>query len=198
MESLRPVKQDNVSGVVNIHIKAFPDFFLTSLGSSFLKTYYSSVIKHSTGIGVCMTESNRVIGFAVGTSCSNGFHKRILLSNLLQFTYQLFRVFFLKPKSIIRLFSNLEKKTKIDIPPFSAELLSIGVDPSHKGQGVGKILLDAFEKEAREKLSKAVLLTTDYYNNHATIKFYEKCGYSVLCDFIAYPNRKMYKMIKHL
>jgi hypothetical protein len=41
-------------------------------------------------------------------------------------------------------------------------------------------------------------LTTDFYNNIKTIEFYKGLGYNIYYDFIAYPNRKMYRMIKDL
>ena len=43
-----------------------------------------------------------------------------------------------------------------------------------------------------------ISLTTDYYNNEKTIAFYKKMGYAVLYEFVTYPNRKMYRMIKNL
>jgi len=41
-------------------------------------------------------------------------------------------------------------------------------------------------------------LTTDYDNNEKAIQFYERLGYEIYYDFITYPNRKMYRMIKKL
>jgi len=45
---------------------------------------------------------------------------------------------------------------------------------------------------------KYISLTTDYHNNEKVVDFYLKSNYKVLNEFISYPNRKMYKMIKML
>ena len=45
----RPIIKSDIDTVVKIHIAAFPDFFLTQLGSAFLKFYYKSVLKHKLG-----------------------------------------------------------------------------------------------------------------------------------------------------
>ena len=42
---VRLLKQGDLSDIVSIHMHAFEGFFLTTLGNSFLKTYYKSVLK---------------------------------------------------------------------------------------------------------------------------------------------------------
>jgi len=77
-------------------------------------------------------------------------------------------------------------------------LLSIGVSVKKQGQGIGKKLLVQFENEMRAEGCSALSLTTDYNENEKAIHFYKGLGYTVYYDFIAYPNRKMYRMIKRL
>lgn len=77
-------------------------------------------------------------------------------------------------------------------------MLSIAILPDLKGSGYGKVLLDEFEKKAKFHQASKIALTTDYNNNDNVIKFYNKSGYEVYYDFIAYPNRHMYKLIKKL
>ena len=77
-------------------------------------------------------------------------------------------------------------------------IISIGVDPTAQCKGAGRLLLTALEKELRDQGLKELSLTTDYYNNEKTLKFYKSLNYEVLYDFIAYPNRRMYRLIKNL
>ncbi|MFK1738770.1 GNAT family N-acetyltransferase [Bacteroides fragilis] len=79
-----------------------------------------------------------------------------------------------------------------------AELLSIGVDSLNQGKGVGKVLLIKLENIIRSEGCSKLSLTTDFFENQKTIGFYESMGYTILYDFIAYPNRKMYRLIKTL
>ena len=52
----------------------------------------------------------------------------------------------------------------------------------------------------QEKLKKCSKqsITTDSYNNIKVIEFYIGLGYNIYYDFVAYRNRKMYRMIKDL
>jgi len=79
-----------------------------------------------------------------------------------------------------------------------AELLSIGVRKSAAGTGVGSALVKQFENELIKRKSSIVTLTTDFYNNEKVINFYRNIGFEIHGDFIAYPDRKMYKMIKYI
>lgn len=185
--------------VVNIHKEAFKGFFLTSLGDKFLKVYYNAVARNNKGILVCIKKDENIIGFAAGTMFSKKFHSQILKENILSFAWVLLKNPLLKPGSFIRLFKNMNKKTvKVNDDGNYAELLSIGVCPKEKGKGYGKILLEAFESELVRKKVKRTTLTTDYYNNEDVIAFYKKMGYVEFDSFIAYPDRKMYKLIKEL
>ena len=58
-------------------------------------------------------------------------------------------------------------------------------------------LLTATEHDVKEH-NDAISLTTDFYNNHNTIGFYHALGYQDLYEFVAYPDRKMWRMIKRL
>jgi len=180
-------------------LQAFPDFFLTSLGKCFLKTYYKSVTADPTGISLgIINDKNELIGFSVGTNISKGFHKRLFKKNILQFLVQGFIILFIKPKSILRLLKNFDKgDNKFDDGNY-AELLSIAVSPNAKGSGIGKKLIIQFEEEAKSRGCKRIALTTDYYDNDDVMAFYKRSGYEVFYEFTTYPNRRMYKMIKEL
>jgi ribosomal protein S18 acetylase RimI-like enzyme len=179
-------------------MKGFKFFFLTSLGASFLKAYYKACLQSDEAIAVCVTSGkDEIHGFAIGCSCSKGFHKRIVKQNLPSFLLQGLVLLLTKPRALIRLSSNLDKTTPND-DENSAELLSIVLAPEAKGKGAGKEMLRRFEEEAKRKSCQKVMLTTDYDGNDNVVNFYRKNGYSVLAEFTTYPNRKMYKMVKEL
>ena len=187
-------------GLVLIHNQAFHGFFLTSLGTKFLRLYYTTLIKSSKGLLVCLYDDyDDLVGFAAGTKMSKGFHKEILLRNIFSYFYVLLHLVISKPISIIRLFKNLNKKNNFKNDDGNyAELLSIAVPLDKKGKGYGRILLAEFERISKSFCIKKIALTTDFYNNEGVISFYKKSGYEVFYNFIAFPNRKMYKLIKKL
>jgi ribosomal protein S18 acetylase RimI-like enzyme len=193
---LKPT-EDYYDEIVNIHMKAFDGFFLTLLGKQFLKTYYKAVIAHPLGVVYCaVDEMNHLVGFGVGTKCSNGFHKKLLKCNFGAFMLQGVSILFKNPFSIFRLIKNMEKNMNHEDNGMYAELLSIGVLPSCAGEGIGKLLISAFEGEIRANGIERVSLTTDYYNNVSALEFYKKGGYEIFYDFHAYPQRRMYRLVK--
>lgn len=101
--------------------------------------------------------------------------------------------------SLVRLFKNFTK-TSPDVQDDGeyAELLSIGVSGNKQGQGIGRKLLIQLENEVKLKGCSYLSLTTDYNNNEKVIQFYKGLGYTLYYDFMTYPNRKMYRMIKKL
>ncbi len=191
---------DQSGQIAKIHLKSFPNFFLTTLGYSFLKTYYRSCAKSKEAISICAIDQDdkKLLGFAVGCFNSVGFNKSLIFSNLLEFTYQTVLLLLTKPIALIRLYKNLEKNKKKDDKGKYAELLSIGVLPDQNGLGIGQNLLAKFENQVMEKGVNTITLTTDADSNDSVLRFYKKSGYNVYYDFETFPNRKMFKLIKEL
>ncbi|MCZ4696339.1 GNAT family N-acetyltransferase [Ancylomarina euxinus] len=187
-------------GFIDVHNQAFCGFFLTSLGTKFLKLYYSSVLKSPKGLVLCLQDDiGTILGFAAGTTYSKGFLKNILFHNFFSYVWVLFTGCISRPKAIYRLLNNLKKggDKNVDFGDY-AELLSIAVPPQYKGLGYGKLLLQAFEIELLKLETRKSTLTTDYFDNEGVIAFYKNMGYEIFYDFISYPNRRMYKFIKNL
>jgi ribosomal protein S18 acetylase RimI-like enzyme len=196
---IRNISPNESSILADIHLIAFKDFFLTSLGRSFLQTYYKTCINEHSTIAICAVDQyNQIIGFATGTIESSGYHKKLLRNNFFQYFFSVGKMSLFNPRILIRLILNIEKKSSIIDKKNYAELLSIAVLPEFKGSGVGKLLLDSFENNIEKRGGKRIALTTDYDNNDPVIKFYKKCGYKIFYDFKTYPNRRMYKMIKNI
>lgn len=196
-------RKSNVSDssqIAKIHLKSFPNFFLTTLGYQFLKTYYRSCVKSNEAISICAInkDDNKLLGFAVGCLNSKGFYKRLILYNILNYSCLAILILFTKPIALIRLFKNLEKNNDNDDKGNYAELLSIGVVPDHNGLGIGQKLLVEFENQLKDKGIDTITLTTDADYNDSVLRFYNKSGYTVYYNFYTFPNRKMYKLIKDL
>lgn len=193
---IRKAKPSDVEKIVLIHKSAFKGFFLTSLGDRFLSVYYSCFIKSDASVILCAEEGGQLLGFSAATKESKGFNGRLIKANALKFIMVGVRLLFTNPPALVRLAKNLTKKSKeVEDNGNYGELYSIGVNVDAQGKSVGRSLLAETEKLIGVK---ELSLTTDYYNNEATIAFYKKCGYKVLYVFTAYPNRKMLRMIKEL
>jgi len=195
----RKVEKSEYAILAEIHMAAFKGFFLTSLGKSFMNAYYKATLQSNESIAVCaVDEKKNIVGFSFGSTHSKGFHKRILKQNPVLFLLQGIIILFTKPKALFRLANNLDKNANTADDGNYAELLSIAVTPEAKGTGIGKEIIKKFEEEAIHKGCRRIALTTDYYNNGDVVEFYRRTGYRVFYEFITYPDRKMYKLIKDL
>lgn len=197
--NIRKAAIEDLSAIVRIHISAFEDFFLTSLGSDFLKFYYSCFIQSRETVTMVAEEEGRICGFAAATKTCKGFNSRLIKNNLVSFGLLSVKMLFSSPKSLLRLVKNLTKKGKgVDDNEDYAELYSIGVGKDAQGLGIGKQLLSATEMAMKADGVEKLSLTTDYYDNDKTIGFYRAMGYETLYEFVTYPDRKMYRLIKTL
>ena len=198
--AIRKASVSDVDEIVKIHIDAFKGFFLTSLGESFLKFYYNCFIKsHDTIILVAISDNKDLLGFSAATKFCKGFNSRLIKSNLFAFSILSLKMLFTDPKSLFRLVKNLTKKgNSIEDDEDYAELYSIGVNKIAQGLGIGKKLMGEMEKEMAREGVERISLTTDFYNNEQAVGFYHAMGYETLYEFVAYPNRKMYRLIKNI
>lgn len=197
---IRKTTQQDIDGIVKIHQQAFPDFFLTTLGNKFLRLYYKCMCDNEDAITLCAEEDGEVKGFATSSYYSHGFNTALIKKNFFKFGLMGVELMFTKPKAILRLAKNLDKKAEgnaVEDNGEYAELYSIAVKPGNQGSGIGKKLLIATEEDVAKHNSK-ISLTTDYYNNEKTIGFYHSLGYQDYYEFMTYPERKMWRMIKEL
>lgn len=196
---IRKATKEDVGSIVEIHQAAFKDFFLTSLGTRFLKLYYGTFINSDKGVVYCTVDDNKIVGFSATSYMSKGFNASLIKNNIVKYAAESILLVFTKPKAIIRLAKNMNKESRDTIKDDGqyAELYSIAVSPLCQGKGIGKKLLTTTEKDVVNH-NNLISLTTDYYNNDKTIAFYKALGYKNFYEFITYPNRKMWRMIKQL
>lgn len=199
MIQIRKATEVEVNGIVNIHILAFPNFFLTNLGDSFLRLYYKSMCKCEGAVTLCAIEDGEVVGFSTTAIRSAGFNTRLIQDNVAGFILEALKLLFTKPLSLIHLTKNMSKtNSEVDDKGEYAELFSIGVSPDCQGKGVGSKLLAETGRLLTSEGVSIISLTTDKYDNDATITFYQRNGYKVMYEFTAYPNRKMIRYIKNI
>ena len=200
MITIRKATINDVEAIVKIHEQAFPDFFLTTLGKRFLRLYYKCMCNCGDALTLCAEKDGEIKGLATSSYYSHGFNASLIKKNLFEFGFMGVELMFVKPKAILRLVKNLDKKAEenaVEDDGEYAELFSIAVKPGNQGSGIGKKLLIATEEEVAKHNSK-ISLTTDYYNNEKTIGFYHSLGYQDYYEFVTYPDRRMWRMIKSL
>lgn len=143
---IRSVSTKDINAIVDIHLDAFNGFFLTSLGSAFLKFYYSCFVKSDEAVTMVAEEDGIIYGFAAATRKCKGFNSRLIKNNPTSFGILSLKMLFTSPGSLLRLVKNLTKKSEsVQDDEDYAELYSIGVSKAAQGKGIGKQLLNATE-----------------------------------------------------
>jgi ribosomal protein S18 acetylase RimI-like enzyme len=190
----------HLNAIVEIHLQAFAGFFLESLGPSFLKELYRGFISEPSGVCLVAVDGKTVVGFVAGTTQPERFFRRLLRRRwhvfLLAGTASLAR----HPLRVGSKFLSALRyrgEKPVDMPN-AALLSSIGVSRSGKGQGIGKILVAAFCREARNSGASTVFLTTDRDNNDAVNEFYLSSGFTLHSAFLKERSKWMNLYVRNL
>ena len=196
----RKATRKDVDSIVRIHLDAYKTFFLSSLGDKFLSLYYDTFIKSDRGVVFCAEKDDEMVGFAACSYVCRGFNSYLIMSNFFRYAAEALRLLFVQPKSIIRLAKNLSKESdeaSIKDDGLYAEFFSLAVCPSCQREGVGRILVKSIEEDVKEHNNR-ISFTTDYYDNDKTLAFHHAMGYRDYYDFVTYPSRRMWRLIKEI
>lgn len=196
---IRDAQDTEIGQVVQMHISAFPGFFLTTLGPGFLEHLYRGFLDHDDGVLQVAVESGALVGFAAGTNAPGHFFSSLRKRRGWAFALSALPGLVRSPTVVARkLASALSYRG--DAPPTleGALLSSLGVVPAAKGSGAGQQLVRAFERAARARGCKLVYLTTDAVGNERVNAFYRKLGYQQESTFTQSGNRSMLRYVRSL
>ncbi len=190
--------RDEVDTAVKIHMAAFPNFFLTSLGHKVLVVFYRALINDKSIIAFSALQERKIIGFFVVSIQPAGLYTKIFIKHIFSFLFPLLFAFLRHPVLLKRMIISFTSQKSHSIPKHcDATLLSICVDPSFSGKGIGTTLLSQLEDELRKRAVKGYYLTTDADNNQSANQFYLKNEFVFYTSFLQ-GNRKMNLYSKYL
>lgn len=154
---IRRMERGDLRAVLRTHTEAFPRTRGTRLGYPFLRSMYLWFIKRHPGLALVAEVEGSVQGFAAGAV--GGYGRALFRNSFPQIVWGLLsHPGLVVPPPTYRLASSylagllpgrLEKSnvSTRDVRRETASLASIAVVPSCQGMGLGKRLLDAWEKE---------------------------------------------------
>jgi ribosomal protein S18 acetylase RimI-like enzyme len=174
---IRPAMPADISAIVGVHLRSFPGFFLTFLGSAFLAEFYSGILADRSGIALVAEIDRQIVGFVVGTSQPAGFYRRSLQRRWWRFALAAVLPAIKQPSIITRLLRALSMPEQATQQKGRGTLMSIAVLPEAQGEGIGQALVRAFLGEAGRCGLRQVDLTTDRDGNEATNRFYQNLGF---------------------
>jgi glycosyltransferase involved in cell wall biosynthesis/ribosomal protein S18 acetylase RimI-like enzyme len=175
----RPMTLGDVRHCAELHTRAFPLFFLATLGEGFLRVLYRSFIGDPTAVAVVAqcVRTGEILGVAVGTTDPSGFFRRLALRNWPRFALAALPRVVLRPRAALRLARGLVYRGGSVAQRYDALLSSICVSPSSQGRGVGHPLLRAWESAACGRGASSACLATDRDENEGANRFYSRAGW---------------------
>jgi ribosomal protein S18 acetylase RimI-like enzyme len=179
----------DLNQIVDLHIQAFPNFFLTAMGTSFVTEYYRAVLEFSENISLVAIQGEKTLGFVVGFGNPIAFYQ-FYKARRLRLIPIILLALIKKPRLLKRILLNFYRISSVTSLKSDVELSSIGVDSSMTQTGIGKSLIKTFVKLARERGYRSVYLTTDAEENAGVNLFYIKQGFTLEHTFVL-GNRKM-------
>lgn len=192
---VRSASDKDLAEVVQIHLIAFPSFFLTQLGPRFLNVYYSTVLEYSESVFLLALADNCVLGFAAGFVKPNEFYRK-LGDKRMKLACAIMPRLLRSPKLSVRVIRNMfEMSARSQNANESAELASIAVAKNAVREGIGKRLLAEFCGEVFARGADQVYLTTDSEGNDSVNQFYRDMGFA-MSDSFAQGHRMMNRYVK--
>lgn len=188
-------KTEDLLEIVQIHRKVLPYTINSRVGSKFLHSLYSVLLKNPSSNQVLVYKENQsVLGFASFCTDLNKTNLNVLKHLSLTAYVGILLFLITHPASLGELFSRnkfsnyLENKFKNPYPT----ILTIGVDPSVQGKGVGKQLMkEVFDYFKKHRISTFYVDTQT--SNKGAILFYEKSGFTDQGNF---ENNKILRFSK--
>ncbi len=194
---IRFMVNSDVVSVVNLHVRAFPGFFLSFLGPRFLKEFYRSFVFDSNGVALVAEESGtgRILGVVAGPVVPGGYFRRLLIRRWWAFCLASVGAVLCNPLITPRLFRALFYRGEPPMDKPRALLSSIAVAPEEQKRGIGQMLVKVWVDEVRKHGAAGCYLTTDAENNDAINGFYEGCGWKQLETFKTPEGRRMNRYV---
>ncbi len=193
-----PISADHIRQVVQVHMSAFPNFFLTFLGPRFLGEFYGSFAVDPAGIGFVSQDvrTKQVYGVIVGPINPAGYFKRLLKRRWYAFCIASLTAVLKKPAVIPRLFRAVFYRGDAPSGRQDISLLSsIAVSSDIQTKGIGRTLVAAFLDEVKKRGGKGVFLTTDAKDNDKVNSFYQNLGFKLESSHVTPEGREMNRYV---
>lgn len=188
---VRAATAEDVPAIVRVHLYSFEGFFLSLLGSAFLREFYVATLNDASGIGFIAEDQNGVCGFVVGTIQPSGFYRRQLRRRWWRFALAAALPVIKRPTIVPRLLRALSMPTQATQQEGRGTLMSIAVLPGAQGRGIGQALVRMFLHDAMQRGLRQIDLTTDKENNKATNQFYQNLGFTCKRSYTTPEGRAM-------
>jgi ribosomal protein S18 acetylase RimI-like enzyme len=190
--TILPIKMTDLPAVTEVHLAAFSDRALATLGAEAIQRYYAGILSdHPDTFHLKAVQGGQIIGFCFGGVFGPGGalgtflqrHKRFLAWQVLKRPWlvvsnPLFRKRVLMAARLLLRAPQPTQSTSARPAPIF-RVLAIATHPNFQGQGVGKLLMAEAEAIAKKHGYAEIGLSVDLANTQA-LRFYERQGWQRL------------------
>ena len=191
MEILKTASTRDSKQIAEIHIEAFPGFFLTFLGKGFLQHLYAGFIQHQDSGVLIAKEGEQIFGFLAYSNDLSKFYSFLLKKYFIVFAWYGFIGAIKSPKSILRILRALSYATAAKQDEKYIEISSIAVDPKIQTKGIGSQNISSLVEKVQDTGVSIIRLETDSVGNDKANSFYQKNGFILELESITPEGRKM-------
>jgi ribosomal protein S18 acetylase RimI-like enzyme len=179
--TLHPIHQIDPALIVplaRLH-EASMRILLSDMGFPFVLRYFQIAVQEPRVVGFyVLSEANLLIGYVVGTPRPSELNSR-LTSPFLWFAAQCLRLLFTRPRVLWQaIISSRSLSRQVASEAEAIELVYVSVDPEARGQGIGQMLLHAFQEASRTAGFKRVVAIQEL-DNMPSIALFASMDYKV-------------------
>ncbi|MBO7453032.1 MAG: GNAT family N-acetyltransferase [Clostridiales bacterium] len=183
--------KEEVKQLAELHMRAFPSFFLTQLGRSFLCALYNGYAEDKESGLIIAEDNGSVIGFIAYSNDYSKFYKGLIKKHLVKFALCSLRAAIMHPSYIKRLLGAFKKSDMVVKKEQYVELASICVDPDRKREGIGSKLIEYLKNKVDFSKFVYINLETDAEGNDEVNNFYQRNGFVLEREYTTAEGRKM-------
>ena len=191
IRSMSSSESKSIRKLSRLHTRAFPDFFLTQLGVSFLDALYRGYLSDDKSGIIVAEDKGRIVGFIAYSCDYPNFYKGLIKNHLLRFALCSAGAALRHPSFIKRLLGAFKKSDSVVKSEKYVELASICVDPRMGKHGIGSRLIDHLKGMVDLNEYAYINLETDAENNDDVNRFYVKNGFELARSYFSPEGRKM-------
>jgi ribosomal protein S18 acetylase RimI-like enzyme len=173
--TITPGDAGDADAVARLHAQQLADSFLATLGERFLRVLYRRIARDPASTLLVARCGSDVIGFIAGTENTKQLYRDFIRRDAVRAVAAAGPGLVRHPRATLEtLRYDAAAGSSFDLP--GAELLTLAVRPSARGQGVGARLVAALQDDfgMRGVSRSSVTVAAD---NAAALALYLRCGY---------------------
>jgi ribosomal protein S18 acetylase RimI-like enzyme len=173
-----PLSEQHVEQVARLHC-AEVNGLLQRLGTAAARAYYRGAVRSGLALAFVELEEGEVAGFVLGSVHPDQLRRGVIRANLAGTTWGIVLGILKRPASLRWLLRSVAGPDEGSYAATAPELTYLATADDHRGRGIGRRLVDAFNEGLRTRGIPACELSVDEANAPA-IGFYERLGFRLI------------------